>query len=174
MTTTLNDSAAQYEQIQEQIERNGYALVQMVNEQEENMACFTQSVGLTEKGWPEVFVHNNLPGDLQHQLLTNLIHRWLAAGVPDYGLQEQLGNVLMRDGIVPMRAFVRLVPESPEASLYTSLGHSTYGGVLAVSVAQLVVPCRDNLLPWEEGYNKNCSLRQIVLPGLLGDPKQEG
>lgn len=121
------------------IAANGWTVVAVFATVDHPRPSFAYTVGLSERGLPELSVYG-LPGRVAHSLLNEVARRMVESErAPQTG--ERIEGVLVDD--------VALVAVAMTDARELNLVREIYGSVAAA--VQVVWPDADGLLPWEHG-----------------------
>jgi hypothetical protein len=147
-------------QIRERIAKHGWTHIGVFNTEEtpadEFGPPFTYSVGLTERGMPEIVILG-LPPKMAMGLINDTVHMWTEEGVSAFNVPVQ--------GILKGMPVMYLEVEPEKESWYFSATRRFYGD--RVKPVQMIWPDEDGRFPWQEGFNPKFLPHQP----LLGKPQ---
>lgn len=160
------------EAVKRKIKKDGVAFITvapMVGSKEHG---YHYTIGLTEQGYPEIFLSGRLENQVAYAIMEKMIKLWKNRGNVKTGLYNgfiRLGNNYMAD------AFVYLVDTSV-AIVQNPTFLDMMREVLPnahTNMVQLLWPDVRGRLPNNPGYEKNIDFYQVQLPELIGAPKKE-
>lgn len=130
------------------------------------------TIGLTEQGYPEIFLSGRLDNQVAYAIMEKIIKIWKNRGSVKTGLFNgiiRLGNNYMAD------AFVYQVDTSDAIEK-----NATFLDMMRAmlpkahqNVVQVLWPDTRGRLPNNPGYEKHIDFRQVQLPEMTGAPKKE-
>lgn len=156
------------EQIAEMIKENGYAPAYIGKSCGipgfEDVPCgYLTTIGLSERGWPELVVTGVVPMEDLAMILNAAVSYWETYGVTT-GIIDMLPTVLDPEEGFAMYGRVNIVPIIGEHPDVVNGNERYYGIERLVQYYQVIWSDEDLILPNEEGYDEN--LHQPILTGL--------
>lgn len=137
-----------YSHLAEKIRTIGFTFVGVFDEDMVEPA-FAYSIGLTEKGWPEVLLIGNMRPQIIEIILTDLVKSWIAAGEVKMGDND--GLIVFPDmSEHPLR--VVEVPSRLAVEKFCCQVQNFYEKE-DVKVVQVLWPDVNGKFPGEEGYD---------------------
>lgn len=162
--------------VAENLEKFGYAFIGVNNASdnpEEPTPAYVYTVGLHQRGYPDIFISGNLPQQTAMNLINWVIGFWEKQGKVKLG---RINNFLKENSTGIVRAIglkeVDLSEQSPSEEgwvpgpLKTHLEEleKRFPDVQNRRVVQLLWPDKNNYLPTNENYTADASEHQHLLP----------
>lgn len=136
--------------IKRSIASNGFAILSVNPPQLTHSAPvnYSYTVGLSQKGLPELFICGPIPNSTMGAILKNQAKAWLREG---FDLSPRVGIVLATEPVQPMRSKCRMLVTDEAVNEYCIELRQRGGKNL--QIAQVCYPDAENRLPGEPGYD---------------------
>lgn len=152
---TFNERAqALFHQLEDNIDRNGYTFMGVFGTEDQPITGFVYTIGLTEKGMPEVFVSGNY-GAHSMQAIAGTVAQELVSHA-EAGTEPALG---VREDLFNLKVELRVVTDTDKCNV----ARRFYGD--RVRVLQVIWSDKEGRLPHEDGYDVT-KFPQEILPAV--------
>lgn len=136
--------------IKRSIAANGFAILSVNPPALTNASPvnYSYTVGLSQRGMPELFICGPIPNTVMGAILKNQAKAWMREGA---NLAVRTGIVLASEPVKPMRSKCRMLVTEEAVGEYCHELRQRGGKNL--QIAQVCYPDAENRLPGEEGYD---------------------
>ena len=142
--------------VRAKIAKHGYTFIG-VFDPERKAPNFVYSIGLVERGWPEVLMVGNVPPAVAESILTDLVKHWVDSGGPMFGLIP--GMIRIREQLHPLQV---VAIDAQYAQDHYAFQIKHFYPHIDADVVQVLWPDERGRFPNHTEYNQE--LTQPLLP----------
>ncbi|WEM34228.1 DUF4262 domain-containing protein [Xanthomonas phage X1] len=139
------------------IELNGYTMVGVFDPEDKDPG-FVYTVGLTERGWPEVIMVGNIHPMIAEKLITDLISGWQKK--EKFVMGDNEGLLVFRDGTEHAIRVVEADTGKALEEYATAVG--IFYSDMPVGFVQALIPDRFGRFPDDPEYDQSKQAQPII------------